>query len=95
MLGMILPDTLRFVHFNGAGVRLLFRDPDEWENLEYHLCFDLEFPRQVVNSNLLQHSALFPPYCPVRLRVHSILTPWYILSRLGRVPLTDRQPCGW
>jgi len=28
MLGVILPDALRLVHFNGAGVRLLLRDSD-------------------------------------------------------------------
>jgi len=74
VLSVILLDALRLIHFDGAGVRFLFRDPDLDQQIEDHLAFDLEFPRQVVNSNLLQHSALFPPYCPVRSRVHSILT---------------------
>jgi hypothetical protein len=63
---VILLDALRLIHFDGAGVRFLFRDPNLDQQVENHFAFDLEFPRQVVNSNLLQHSALFPPYCPVR-----------------------------
>jgi hypothetical protein len=34
----------------------------------------------------LKHSALFPPYCPVRLRVHSILTLRFADPRLDRAP---------
>ena len=66
-------DPLRFVHFDGTGVRLLFRYTDLDESIQDHLALYLEFPRQVVNSNLL-HSALFPPCCPARLSLHSILT---------------------
>ena len=86
MLSVIFLDELRLIHFDGAGVRLLFRDSDLQQQIENHFAFDFEFPRQVVNSNLLLHSALFPPYCPVRLRAHSILTPWYVDPRLDRAP---------
>jgi hypothetical protein len=86
VLSVILLDALRLIHFDGAGVRFLFRDPDLDQQVENHLAFDLEVPRQVVNSNLLQHSALFPPYCPVRLRVHSILTLRFADPRLDRAP---------
>jgi hypothetical protein len=58
---VVLPHELRFVHLDGAGVRLLLRDPNHGEDLEYHLCFNFELSRQIVNTNLLQHSALFPP----------------------------------
>jgi hypothetical protein len=74
VFSVILLHALRLIHFDGAGVRFLFRDPNLDQQVENHFAFDLEFSRQVVNSNFLQHSALFPPYCPVRLRVHSILT---------------------
>jgi hypothetical protein len=61
VLRVELLDALRLIHFDGTGVRLLFRDSNLWKDLEYHFGFDLEFPRQVVNSNLLLHSALLPP----------------------------------
>jgi len=86
VLRIVIPNALRFVHLDGAGVRFLFRDSDLQQQIENHFAFDLEFSRQVVNSNLLLHSALIPPYCPVRLRVHSILTYWFCGSRLGRGP---------
>jgi hypothetical protein len=61
MLGVVLPDALRLVHFNGTGVRLLLRNSDLDQQVENHLTLDLKFPRQVVDSYLLQHSALYPP----------------------------------
>ena len=73
MFRKVLLDPLRFVHFDGTGVRFLFGYTDLDESIEDHLALYLEFPRQVINSNLL-HSALFPPYCPVRLSLHRILT---------------------
>ncbi len=66
-------DPLGFVHFDGTGVRFLFSYTDLDESVEDRLALYLELPCQVVNSNLL-HSALFPPYCPARLSLHSILT---------------------
>jgi hypothetical protein len=59
MLNVVSPDALRLIHFDGAGVRLLFRDSNFWEDLEYYFCFDLEFSRQVIDSYLLLHSARF------------------------------------
>ncbi len=73
VLRKVLLDLLRFIHFDGTGVRLLFGYADLDESVEDHLALYLEFPCQVINSNLL-HSALSPPYCPVRLSLHSILT---------------------
>ena len=73
VLRKVLLDPLRFVHFDGTGVRFLFRYTDLDESVEDRLALYLEFPCQVVNSNLL-HSALLPPYCPARLSLHSILT---------------------
>src|ERR1039458_10884 len=66
-------DPLRFVHFDGTGVRFLFSYTDLDESVEDRLALYLELPCQVVNSNLL-HSALLPPCCPARLSLHSILT---------------------
>jgi hypothetical protein len=40
-----LPYAFRFIYFDGAGVRLFFRDTNLRQDLEYHLCFHLEFPR--------------------------------------------------
>ena len=73
VLRKVFLDPLRFVHFDGTGVRFLFGYTNLDESIEDHLALYLELPRQVVNSNLL-HSALFPPYCPARLSCHSILT---------------------
>jgi hypothetical protein len=61
MLRVVLPDALRLIHFNGAGVRFLFRDSNLQQQIKNHFAFDLKLSRQVVNSNLLLHSALLPP----------------------------------
>jgi len=62
MLREIFLHALRFIHFNGAGVRFLFCYTDLDESVEDGLALHLEFPRQIIDSNLL-HAALFPPYC--------------------------------
>jgi hypothetical protein len=72
MLRKVLLDPLCFIHFNGTGVRLLFRYTDLDKNVENRLALHLEFSCQIIDSNLL-HAALFPPYCPVGLRIHVIL----------------------
>jgi hypothetical protein len=56
--------TLRFIHFNRAGVRFLFRYTDLDENVEDLFALYLKFPRQIIDSNL-RHAALLPPYCAV------------------------------
>jgi hypothetical protein len=57
MLLIILFDALRLVHFDGTGVRFLFRYSDLEKNVEDFLAFDLELSGQIVNSNLVLHSA--------------------------------------
>ena len=44
-------------------MRLFFREPDFRQELYQHLRFDLEFARQLVNSNLIGicHQPLFSP----------------------------------
>ncbi len=74
VLSEVLFDALRLIHFDGAGVRLLLRDSDLHQQIENHFALDLKLPGQIVNSNLLMHSALFPPFCPICLRAHGILT---------------------
>jgi hypothetical protein len=76
MLLIILFDALSLIHFDGTGVRLLFRYADLEKNVEDFLALDLEFSGQIVDANLVLHSALFPPLCRVRLSLHSILTVW-------------------
>ena len=66
MLLIIRFDALRLVHFDGTGVRFLFGDADLEKNVEDFLALDLKFSGQIVDSNLVLHSALFPPLCPVR-----------------------------
>jgi hypothetical protein len=79
MLRKILLNALRFVHFNRTGVRFLLGYADLDQNVEDRLALYLELSCQVVNSNLVLHSALFPPsLCPPRLRLHSILTVWFV-----------------
>src|SRR5271165_1933980 len=72
MLRKVSLHALRFIHFDRAGVRFLFCYTDLDESVEDGLAFYLEFSRQIIDSNLL-HAALFPPYCPVGLRLHSVL----------------------
>ncbi len=74
MFRKVFLDALRFVLFDRAGVRFLLGDPELGKNVEDFLALDLEFPRQIINSNLVLHYAPFPPICPVWLRLHSILT---------------------
>ena len=72
MLGKILFNALGFIFFDGTGVRFLLGYADLKKNVENRLALDLELSRQIIDSNLMLHSALFPPLCPVWLRVHSI-----------------------
>ena len=74
ILGKVSFNALGFVFFDRTGVRFLFRYPDLGKNFEDGLALHLEFSGQIVNSNLVLHSALFPPLCSVWLRLHSILT---------------------
>jgi hypothetical protein len=78
MLGKVIFYALGFVFFDRTGVRFLFRYADLGQNFEDGLALHLEFSGQIVNSNLVLHSALFPPLCPVWLRLHSILTVWVL-----------------
>lgn len=39
-------------------MRLLFGDANFREKLDQHLCFDLEFPGKLVDSNLISFSHL-------------------------------------
>jgi hypothetical protein len=81
MLRKVLLHVLRFLHFNRAGVRFLFGYTDLDQNFEDLLAFDLKFSCQIIDSNLL-HAALSPPYCAIRLRLHSILTvKLYVVRR--------------
>jgi hypothetical protein len=63
MLRKILLHALRFIHFNRAGMRFLFCHTDLDESIEDRLALDLKFSRQIIDSNLLLHAALLPPYC--------------------------------
>jgi len=45
-------DLLRFVLFNGTGVRLLFSDAYFRKCVENRFAFDFQLPGQIVNSNL-------------------------------------------
>ena len=74
MLGKVSLYALGFVFFDRTGVRFLFRYSDLGKNFKDSLALYLKFSGQIVNSNLVLHSALFPPLCPVWLRLHSILT---------------------
>ncbi len=67
VLGKIFFHALGFIFFDGTGVRFLFSYADLRQNVEDGLALDLEFSCQIVDSNLVQHSALFPPLCPVRV----------------------------
>ena len=64
MLRKILLYALRFVHFDGTGVRFLLGDADLDQNVENRLALYLEFSCQIIDSNLVLHSAPFPPFVP-------------------------------
>jgi hypothetical protein len=83
VLRKVLLYSLRFVLFNRAGVGFLFDYADLRQNIEDFLAFHLKFSSQIVDSNLVQHSALFPPLFPVWLHRHSTLTV-YLVCRLAR-----------
>jgi len=70
MLGKVLFYALGFVDFDRAGVRFFLGDTDLDQNVENRLALYLEFPCQVIDSNLMLHYAPFPPLCPVWLRLH-------------------------
>ena len=74
VLGKVFLYALGFVFFDRTGVRFLFGYADLNKNVEDRLALDLKFSCQIVDSNLVLHSAPFPPLCPVWLRLHSILT---------------------
>ena len=75
LLRNVLLDALRLVFFDRAGVRFLLGDADFGKNVENLPALDLEFSRQIIDSNLvLLHYAPSPPICSVWLRLHSILT---------------------
>jgi len=70
----VLLHSLSFVFFDRAGVRLFLGDADLGQNIKDLSTLDFEFSCQIVDSNLVQHYAPFPPLIPVWLRLHSILT---------------------
>jgi hypothetical protein len=66
LLGKIFLNALGFIFFDGTGVRFLLGDADLGKNVEDRFAFDLKFSSQIIDSNLMLHSALFPPsLCPV------------------------------
>jgi len=68
----ISADLLRFVLFNGTGVRLLFSDAYFRKCIENSFAFDFQLPGQIVNSNLAH-----PPFSllyAVPLSLHINLT---------------------
>jgi hypothetical protein len=59
----MLSRKLRMFEIERARVRLLFRDADFRQEIDQDFCFNLEFARQLVNSNLIGicHQLLFSP----------------------------------
>jgi hypothetical protein len=53
----VLADQFGFVLFQGTGMRLLLGNADEWEGVKNGFALDLQFPGQIVDSNLT-HPAL-------------------------------------
>ena len=67
-----LPYPFRFVDLDGARVGLLFRDADLGKHVEDGLRLDFEFPRQIVDTNLLLHPPRYSSdFVPL---VHKVLT---------------------
>jgi hypothetical protein len=54
----MLSHQLGMLDINRARMRLLFGDANFREKLDQHLCFDLEFPGKLVDSNLISFSHL-------------------------------------
>jgi hypothetical protein len=49
--GKVLAHALGFVDFDRAGVRLFFRDSDQWKYVKNGPALDFQFPGQIVDSN--------------------------------------------
>jgi hypothetical protein len=60
MLLVVLLDLLGFIHFDRARVRLLFCNSDLYKKVKDHFALNLKFSCEVINSDFLLHSALFP-----------------------------------
>ena len=50
----VLPHLLRVVQVERTGVRLLFRDADLRQVVDQDFRLDLEFPGQLIDSNLIR-----------------------------------------
>jgi hypothetical protein len=61
--GEMLSRKLRVFEIERARMRLFFSDTDFRQELDQYLSLDLEFARQLVNSNLIGicHQPLFSP----------------------------------
>src|ERR1700690_2668592 len=59
----MFPRKFGLVEIERARVRFLFRDADFRQEIDQHLRLNLEFPGQLVNSNLIRicHQPLFSP----------------------------------
>jgi hypothetical protein len=53
------PHLLRFMVFDGAGMRLLLGHPDLRQRVQNGLAFDFQFSREIVYSNLTHPTFLF------------------------------------
>jgi hypothetical protein len=49
-----------FVHSDGTGMGLLFRNTDYRQDVQNRLALDFQFPGQIINSNLLHPRFLSP-----------------------------------
>jgi hypothetical protein len=49
----VLARELGVFHVDRARVRLFLRDADLGQVVDQHLCLDLKFPREFVNSDLI------------------------------------------
>jgi len=68
----VLAHLLRFLHGDGTGVSLLFRDPDLRQNIQDSLALDFQFSGQIIDSNLrrVYHPPFVSSVFPLSLHIN-------------------------
>jgi hypothetical protein len=67
--GKVFADSLGFIDFNRARVRLLFRYSNQDKNVKNGLALDFQFPGQIVDSNFAHPPCVFSK---IRLDHHNL-----------------------
>jgi len=81
MLRIVVLHALGFIHFDRTRVRFLFCDTDIGKYVEDFFALHLEFPRQIIDSNLVLHYAPSPRCCPAGYAFIASSRLWLMFGR--------------